>query len=186
MFLTSAVFAAVLSLAACGRGDRDPGVEAGSLADEAIQAMRDDLADDLLSFGGTGGLARARLTPEGDLLIDGVAVAMDAEQRAAALAYRAEYLRIAEAGAAIGIRSAELAKDAVAAAITGALKGEDDAAIEARFEPTTARIRAEARALCDSLPRLKAAQDAFIAAVPEFAPYARFDRSDFDECDVDG
>ena len=40
------------------------------------------------------------------------------------------------------------------------------------------------QALCDRLPQLLAAQDAFVAAVPEFAPYADANRDDISECDA--
>lgn len=144
---------------------------------EARTKIAEEMATQNITLRGGDGLPKAELTPDGELLISGVAVVMTPEQRQAATAYRAELARVVTGAAAIGLDSASLATDAMGLAASQ-LFGGDGKATEASIESHADRIEASARALCDSLPALESAQAAFIAAVPEFAPYA-------DDIDVD-
>ena len=175
----------VLALAACTVGDKPEGRDDGGVVDALIAEVREEVANENLSLGrGKDGEPPAEITPAGDLLIDGQAVPLTAAQREKMLAYRTELAGVAEAGATIGLRSAGLAKDAAATAIAGALRGDDSGAIEAKIKEDAAGIEESARALCDGLPRLYAAQQALVDAVPEFAPYAEMDEADIDDCHV--
>lgn len=177
--LSATLFAAVLALGGCG-ADSPAGT---ALAAQVIEEVREDIATDVFTLTTLEGVANARLTPEGDLVIDGTTVAMDAAQRRAALAYRAEVARVAETGALLGLQGAGFAKEAVGAALAG-LAGAGDAG-EARIEAAAGELEVQALALCDSLVTLIAAQKVFADAVPEFAPYARIAQADIDECRAD-
>lgn len=176
----------VLALAACtgDRNEDDRGLVARA-SEKVRQEIREEMATENLSLGkGRNGEPRAELSPQGDLVIDGETVPLDEAQRGMVLAYRGHIAAIAESGADVGLQSAELAKDAVSSALKAAVRGEDPAAVEDAMKAKAGEIEASAKALCDRLPALYAAQQELAAAVPEFAPYARMDESDVDECRV--
>lgn len=181
------LFAPVLALAACTGGN--PGEQSAGLIDAALDEARQEIAKELaneaMSLGkGPNGEPLAEITPEGELLIGGKPVAMDAAQREKALAYRNQLVAVAESGATIGLEGASLAKEAVGAALKAAASGEDPATIEADIQAKAAGMKASAKALCDSLPALYAAQQALRQAVPEFEPYAQMDEGDIKDCRV--
>ena len=132
-----------------------------------------------------GNLPEAEITPQGDLLIAGKQVELDARQRRLLLDYRAGIVAIAETGMDIGVQGADLGMKAASEAIAGVFSG-DTSGIEQRVEAEAEKIKASAQALCDQLPGLLASQDALAAALPAFKPYATMDRQDVDDCEVDG
>jgi hypothetical protein len=132
-------------------------------------------------------LPKAEITPQGDLLIEGKAVAITAAQRADLLAYRGRIIGIAEAGMAIGGKGADLAGEAltgVVGAIFGGKTGQQE--FEQRMQAQGRKIEAEAMKLCLQLPGLLSSQQALAAALPEFKPYARMTQADIDDCGKDG
>jgi Protein of unknown function (DUF2884) len=132
------------------------------------------------------GLPKAEITPQGDLLIDGKAVTVNAEQRQQLLDYRGRIIGIAEAGMAIGVQGADIAGEAisgVAGAIFGGKEGEQ--AFEQRMEAQGKKIEAEAVKLCTQLPGLLASQQALANSLPAFKPYARMTQQDIDDCGKD-
>lgn len=131
-------------------------------------------------------LPKAEITPQGDLLIEGKAVVVTAEQRQQLLAYRGQIIGIAEAGMAIGVKGADIAGEAlsgVAGAIFGGKQGEQ--AFEKKMEAQGKKIEAEAVKLCTQLPGLLSSQQALASTLPEFKPYARMTREDIDDCGKD-
>ncbi|WP_202843493.1 hypothetical protein [Luteimonas saliphila] len=126
-------------------------------------------------------LPPAEITPEGELRVSGSTVAMDDDARALARDYRLALIEIAEAGMDLGVRGADLGMKAAGDAIGSLLRGDTDE-MEKRIEAEAEQLEAAAMQLCDRLPRLLAAQQALAAAVPEFAPYARMDADDIDDC----
>src|SRR5690606_11483807 len=54
--------------------------------------------------------------------------------------------------------------------------------MEKRVEAEAEKLEATAMQLCERLPGLLASQQALAAAVPEFAPYARMETSDIEDC----
>ncbi|MGV8922883.1 MAG: hypothetical protein ACOH1L_05990 [Thermomonas sp.] len=128
-------------------------------------------------------LPKAEITPQGDLLIEGKAVAATEAQRQQLLAYRGQIIGVAEAGMAIGVKGADIAGEAlsgVAGAIFGGKDGEK--AFEQRMEAQGKKIEAEAMKLCTQMPALLASQQALAASMPEFKPYARMTQDDIDDC----
>ena len=174
----------------------------GRHVDKALDEARKELREGNISIGdghnikingrrihstGNDGLPKAEITPAGDLLIDGKAVAIDDAQRRQLLAYRGEIIGIAEAGMAIGAKGADIAGEAlsgVVGVIFGGKEGEE--AFEKRMEEHGKRIEAEAMKLCDRMPALLASQQALAESLPEFKPYARMTQEDVDDCGKDG
>ena len=126
-------------------------------------------------------LPRAEITPEGDLLIGGDKVAIDARQRQLLLQHREHIAQVAVAGADIGIQGAELATKAMGEALRGVVGG-DTAGMEKRIEAEAGKIQAQARLLCDRMPALLETQQALAQALPEFQPYATMDENDIRDC----
>lgn len=131
-------------------------------------------------------LPKAEITPRGDFLIDGKAVAVNPGQRQELLAYRGQVIDIAKAGIDIGERSAQAAIDAVdrglfslmVSAMTGGLEKRLEKQIKATVEPGVLQI-------CRTLPLLLASQQRLAGSLPEFRPYATLEAEDVDECEQD-
>lgn len=129
---------------------------------------------------------KAEITPAGDLLLDGKAVAVSPQQRAMLLQYRDQIIAIADAGMTLGSKGAELAGKAIGESL-GALFSGDTDAIEKRVEAEAAKIEAEAKLLCRQLPPMLETQQQLAASLPQFKPYATLTREDVDDCarDID-
>jgi hypothetical protein len=123
----------------------------------------------------------AEITPDGDLLIDGKAVALSAGQRALLTEHRSQLVGIATEGVQIGRQGIDLAGRAMKSALFAVLTG-NEARFKRKMEAEAAKIEASAIKLCDRLPALLASQNAVSGAVPEFKPYARVEQSDVAEC----
>ncbi|GIX37470.1 MAG: hypothetical protein KatS3mg128_1273 [Silanimonas sp.] len=144
--------------------------EGGTVA-RALAEARRKLHEENLSLGGEG-LPKAELTPQGELLIGGTAVPMDEAQREAALAYRTELLKVAEAGMGLGQQGAAIAGQAVTQVLGGLFTGKAEEAAT-RIEAEAKKIEEAALALCKDLEGLESAQARFAELVPEFRPYAK-------------
>ncbi len=123
----------------------------------------------------------AEITPAGDLLIDGKAVAVSAEQRALLVSHRTQLVAIATEGVQIGRQGVDLAGKAMKSALFAVLTGNEER-FERRIEAEAAKIESSALQLCHRLPALLASQNAVADAVPEFRPYATMTQKDVDEC----
>lgn len=130
-------------------------------------------------------LPKAAITPQGDLLIAGKAVAATPEQRTLLLDYRQQVVGIAEAGMDIGEHGANLGTRAAKEAIWGALTGKSGKEIEASIAPQTEQIKLAAMKLCQRLPGLLASQQKVAAVMPAFRPYATMTQKDVDDCGKD-
>ena len=132
-------------------------------------------------------LARAEITPKGDLLIDGKVQAIDAGQRRQLLAYRRQMIAVAKAGIDIGQRSADAALEAVGSgswvgllvgAMTGSLERRVERIVKQQVEPAV-------RGLCRQLPALHDSQQRLASSLPQFRPYATLEADDIDDCEAD-
>ena len=189
--------------AASNTPDTGPRSFIGRQVDKALQEARKELAAENISISDgfdiningrrihTGGdadrLPKAEITPAGELLIEGKAVAVTPAQRAQLLDYRHQVIGVAEAGMAIGGKGADIAGEAlagVAGAIFGGKEAEKD--FEQRMEAKGKQIEAEAMTLCAHLPGMLASQQRLAASLPAFKPYARMTQADIDECGKDG
>ena len=206
LLVHSASIAAVLLLAACqpaqDKQDNAPtGIAAEAMGEvakglgeasqemekarEEIATARERLARENLSLNRNENesLPKAEITPTGDLLIEGKAVATTPEQKALVLAYRGELLGVVGDGMAIGMEGARVGIDAAASALKGVLAGQSGDEIGQQVgEQAKAKIKPMVAQLCTRLPGLLNAQQALAAALPEFKPYAGMDQSDVDDC----
>lgn len=127
-------------------------------------------------------LPKAEITPQGDLLIAGRAVAVDPAQRALLLEYRGHVVGVAESGMEIGMQGADLATKAIGEALKGVFSGKSEKEIEQGVEAEASQIKASAAKLCNRLPAMMASQQKLAAALPEFKPYATMTQEDIDDC----
>jgi len=150
---------------------------------EAIAEARQEIKQGNITISEHGeNLPKAEITPKGDLLIAGRAVAITPAQRTLLLEHRAHIVAIAESGMEIGVQGADLATKAMGEALKGVLTGKSEQEIEKSVEAEASGIKASAAKLCDRLPAMMASQQALAAALPEFRPYATMDQRDIDDC----
>lgn len=129
---------------------------------------------------------KGEITPAGDLLVDGKAVAVDAAQRRTLLDYRSQVIDAAKIGIDAGERAAMLAIDATdvslfrmfVGAMTGSLERRVEAAVVREIQPAVLRI-------CQRLPQLRDSQQALAANLPAFRPYATLEADDLADCERD-
>lgn len=198
-------------LLACSRQPEPPAAGASSPAetdapkgfiarqvDQALDQARKELHANNLDLNGNfkingvhlgksdSGAAKAEISPQGDLLIDGKPVTITPAQRQQLQAYRDNVLAIADAGMAIGSKGADLASKALGGAVGAIFGGEDaEKAFDARMEAEGKKIEAEAIKLCRFLPPLLANQQALAASLPAFQPYATLTQADIADCEKD-
>ncbi|WP_102944700.1 DUF2884 family protein [Stenotrophomonas sp. VV52] len=180
-----------LPLAACGNADSNrtdpatgkPMVDADSIGKkvkDATDKARVEMAQGNIKVSNNQS-DEAEITPQGDLLINGKAVAVDAHQRALLLDYRKQIEALAGAGMDIGVAGASLGVKAAGEALRGVFSG-DTQGIEERVNAEAAKMEASAKQLCGLLPVMLAKQQALAAALPAFKPYATMDQGDIDDC----
>jgi hypothetical protein len=128
-----------------------------------------------------GNQPRAEITPRGDLLIEGKAVAVTPAQRELLLEYRGEIIDVASAGMDIGKQGVGIAGKAVSTAIAGIFNGKTDEA-QREMEAEGKRIEAAAMQLCERLKPMLQTQQQLAASLPAFKPYAKLEQSDIDDC----
>lgn len=168
------------------------GTACGEQAQEAIREAtaeaRETLYEESIDLSRDGVDGKVELTPDGELLIDGSSVPMNAAQRQAALAYREKLLAVADAGLMVGEQGAALGGEAASLAIGALFGGKDVDAEETRrkIEAEAEKIKAAAMALCRDARALELEQTRFVEMVPEFAPYAKTIDIDADCEDGDG
>lgn len=127
-------------------------------------------------------LPKAEITPQGDLLIDGKAVAINDGQRTMLLDYRKRVISVAEAGMLIGTQGADLAGKAMAEGLANIFKGGDKKDFENRMDGEGKKIEAKAKLLCNQLPGMLHSQNRLAASLPAFKPYAKMGQDDIDDC----
>jgi len=174
------LLAGALVLTACERHD----------ASDRTVVKDDHISGSAITFDGdTVTLHRdnqptATITAAGDLQIDGKTVTTTDAQRLAMTGYRKELQAITLAGIEVGKEGAKLGVDAAGEAIKGIFNGDTDK-IGEKVEARAEQIKQKAKKLCDNVERLRVAQDAAVALVPQFKPYAGLEHKDVTECRVD-
>ena len=129
-------------------------------------------------------LPRAEITPQGDFLIEGRAVAIDRHQRQELLLYRGEVIAIAKAGIDIGERSAQAALDAADRGLFSLMFGAMTGSLERRIEKTVREtVEPGVRQICLSLPALRDRQQRLSVTLPAFRPYATLEAEDVQDCE---
>lgn len=200
--IVAAACLSTLSLTACGNAPSPPAPPSppdppqtilGQAVGKAMDKARAEMASGNLTLGRGGGISingsrigegdqpKAEITPQGDFLVEGRAIAVNDRQRALLLEYRKQVLGIAEAGMSMGTKGADLAGNAIKEAIGGILSGESQQ-IEQRIEAKAKKLETEAKEICTQLDPLLATQAKLAAGLPEFKPYATLTQSDVDDC----
>ena len=129
---------------------------------------------------------KGEITPSGDLLIEGKAVAIDAAQRRQLQDYRTQVVTLASTAIDAGERAAMVAIDAADVSLFRMFVGAMTGSLERRVKSTVAReIQPAVLQICHSLPQLRESQQALAASVPEFRPYATLDEDDMADCERD-
>lgn len=129
---------------------------------------------------------KGEITPAGDLLIDGRAVAVDAAQRRQLLDYRAQVIDVARAGIEAGEKAALVAIEAsdvsmfrlITGALTGSLERRVEAVVRQELQPAILQV-------CRRLPQLRDSQQALATSLPAFRPYATLSSQDVASCEAD-
>lgn len=168
---------------AASTGTGKPTVDADSIGrkvQDATDKARAELAQGNIKVSNNQS-EKAEITPQGDLLINGKAIAIDAKQRALLLDYRKQVEKLAGAGMDIGVAGASLGVKAASEALRGVFSG-DTQGIEERVNAESAKMEASAKELCGMLPVMMAKQQELAAALPAFKPYATMDQGDIDDC----
>lgn len=128
-------------------------------------------------------LPKAEITPQGDFLIDGEAVAIDSNQRRQLLGYRRMVIEVAKAGIDIGEVSALAAVDSVDRGVFSLMVGAMTGSLERRIERTVRNtVGPGVLLICDRMPALRDAQQQLASDLPAFRPYARLEAQDADDC----
>ena len=128
-------------------------------------------------------LPKAEITPQGDFLIEGEAVAIDAAQRRQLLGYRGMVIEIAKAGIDIGEVTALAAVDSVDRGVFSLMVGAMTGSLERRIERTVRNtVGPGVLLICDRMPALRDAQQQLASDLPAFRPYARLEARDADSC----
>ena len=109
----------------------------------------------------------ARVTPAGDLAIDGKAVALTPAQRSALAQYDRQFTAIRQAGRAIGKAGQRLS-----ASIDHETAHAGSSAAVGTVHRDVAGFSTSLAGLCDQVAALVALQDSIAATLPAFRPYA--------------
>ena len=175
-----------LPLAACGERPSqaddaaDTDTTLGQKVREATDKARKELAEKNISISNGSG-TKAEISPAGDLLIGGKAVAINDAQRSLLLQYREHMVKVAETGIEVGVQGANLGARAAGEALKGIFSGNTDQ-IEARVNAEAKKLEESALKICDQMPGMLALQQQLAATIPEFKPYAMMDQDDIDDC----
>ena len=131
-------------------------------------------------------LPKAEITPKGDFLIDGKAVAIDSAQRGQLLAYRSQVIDIARTGIELGELGAQVALEAVDRPLFSLIVGGLTGSLERKVERTVKQqIEPGVRRICQRLPALHDSQQRLAASLPQFRPYATLEADDVEDCEKD-
>lgn len=128
----------------------------------------------------------ARITPKGDFLVDGKAVAINARQRQQLLDYRGQVIGLAKVGIDGGERAAMAALDATDVSLFSLIVGGLSGSLERRVEASVKQhVEPLVRQICGRLPQVLESQQKLAASLPRFQPYATLERADIDDCERD-
>ncbi len=161
------------ALAACGRAEVTvvpSGAARGHLA------LRDGQVVVTASDGSQALIAR-----DGALTIRGAPVALAEAQRTELARYYAGVDALVAHAGATGRAGAEVGAKAVASVVEGLAQG-NLSQVGSQVEAQARAVRREAGALCEDLRGLRAVQDALVASLQAFQPYAVIGARDGEDC----
>jgi hypothetical protein len=174
--LAGIALAAVLALTACDRSAPQADTGGGSSDPHSLSFNNGDITLK------ASGHPPATITRSGDLLIDGKPVAVNAEQHALLVAYRAQLGAIGAQGLEVGKQGAALGVKAAGDALAGVFSGDTEHVGE-HIEAQADKLKQEALKICQQVMALRQAQDALAQQLPAFRPYASLDARDIYDCE---
>ncbi len=121
------------------------------------------------------------IAANGDFIVLGAAVAIDDTQRAQLVAYRQQLLIVVQSGVEIGDRSQDFIAEKLSE-LVGDVFEDEPTQPDDTSKSDGADLKAAGKRICDTLPLLLKEQDALVAVLPEFRPYAHFDQADVASC----
>jgi len=184
------LIACLALLGGCNRNDPAPAAQApdngadsalGRTLGKVAEKVQTKLETQNITLSSSNADAKAEITPQGDLLIDGKKVETDEAQRALLLEYRAGIIAVAAAGTDIGMKGADFGLRTAGKALRGVFSGNSDQ-VEAEIEADAREFEAQARKICEHLAPMLETQQKLVEKLPEFKPYATMDQSDIDDC----
>ncbi|HJP97324.1 MAG TPA: DUF2884 family protein [Rhodanobacteraceae bacterium] len=137
--------------------------------------------DNSITFDSNGIVVHARGRPnanvsaDGDLSIDGKAVAVTPAQHQLLRRYYRQARYTMDSGEAIGKQGVQIATHSIGAAIRSIFHG-DSSGADKQLDSQSKQIESAADKLCADIKALGATQHAIAAEIPAFAPYASNDR----------
>ena len=126
------------------------------------------------------GRASAHVDRDGELSIDGKAIAVTPAQRQLLRRYYRQARGLMDSGKAMGKQGVAMAARGIGDAISSIFH-HDSATANRRMDAEAQRMEQAANKLCTDIRALGTTQQAIAAAIPAFAPYASHDRL---ECTV--
>jgi len=164
----------LVAVAGCSPGNSD------STSDSVLKHIT--LMDDRVGANSASG-STAWIDSTGTLEIDGKEVVLNPEQQALALRYQADAHAIRDQGIEIGKSGAKIAGTAIKSVVEEMRSGSPEK-IGSRVEAEAKVIEAQAHELCAKIGQLQASQDALVAEVPAFLPYATITDETAADCRV--
>lgn len=126
----------------------------------------------------------AKITAAGDLTIAGQAIATTPAQRLLLQRYYAQVHGIRGDAIATGKQGVALAGKAISEVVGGLMAGDPDR-ISKRVEAEAGKVEASAAQICVRLGAIRTAQEALVAELPAFRPYATIGADAGSDCHVD-
>ncbi|MEP6908004.1 MAG: hypothetical protein ABI858_08510 [Pseudoxanthomonas sp.] len=163
------------------------------MAKARVELDRENLSlDQGLHFGKHGkkqsarqdSLPAAQITPKGDLLINGEAVAINNQQRLQLLDYRGQVLELARIGIDGGEKAAMAALDATDVSLFSLIVGGLSGSLERRVESSVKQhVVPLVRQICRRLPQVLESQQRLSTSLAQFRPYASLESDDIKDCE---
>jgi hypothetical protein len=127
----------------------------------------------------------ARISPAGDLVIAGKAVAINPGQRKLLQQYYGGMRDIEHQGLAIGEHALDMVGGMLGTLLTAVLSGDEDKDVDKKMKEKTTPLKDEARALCRDVRDERVLQDKIAGEIPAFKPYAIMDADSEHDCHID-
>lgn len=126
----------------------------------------------------------AIVTAQGELVIDGKPVPLDAAQSQIVTRYFTNAMALRSDAVKTGAAGAATAATAITSVAVGLASGNPDS-IDAKMNASAAKVDAAANKICIDLQMLAKAQDDLATVVPSFKPYATIGQREVDDCKTD-
>lgn len=128
---------------------------------------------------------KARITPNGTLIIAGKTITVNAQQKAGLSEYVSTIKDIEIKGQQLEKAATGFAASVVAETFAGLFAGEDEDKIDKNANNRAHAFKQKALPVCKDVQSLEHIQDSLAAGIPAFKPYAIIKGRDADDCEHD-